>query len=101
LVYARHILEHLDYYEKALTEMIRVSKRAVIHTFFRRPMDEPDLIEIYSKETQLYQNAYNKQKIENFLSKNERIIAVEWVRPDILKHDRWYNGEVLLHIHLK
>jgi len=101
LVYARHVLEHLDYYEKALSEMIRVAKRGVIHTFFRKPMSEPDNIEIYSPETKLFQNVYDIDKMNTFISRKRKVSSYEWVQPEILKHKMWTNGEVILHIRMK
>jgi SAM-dependent methyltransferase len=34
IVYARHLLEHLSYYEKALIEMVRCAKKEVLVVFF-------------------------------------------------------------------
>ena len=40
VVTARHILEHLDYYEKAINEMCRVAKQEVFIIFFLLPQEE-------------------------------------------------------------
>ena len=45
LVYVRHLLELLDYYERALTEAIRVAEKEVMVIFFIPPqLDQPDRI---------------------------------------------------------
>ena len=42
--YARHILEHLEHYKLAISEMVRVARREVLIVFFIRPWVEPDCI---------------------------------------------------------
>jgi ubiquinone/menaquinone biosynthesis C-methylase UbiE len=66
IVYCRHVLEHLSYYEAALTEMLRVAKNMVIVIFFINPSHDPDIID-YNNETKLYHNRYNIIKLQNFL----------------------------------
>lgn len=101
LCYARHVLEHLDYYEVALKEMIRVARKGVVHTFFRKPMNDSDNIETYPASTTLYQNVYSKEKMENFISTLDKVDTIKWLQPESLNHGRWYNGEVILHIKIK
>jgi ubiquinone/menaquinone biosynthesis C-methylase UbiE len=74
VAYCRHLLEHLDYYEKALTEMIRVSMKEVIVTFFFPPEDKEEL----RMNNGLPHNLYSKKKIEEFLWKNNRVVDIEW-----------------------
>ena len=99
ICYARHILEHLDYYEKAVSEMIRVSRRAVAITFFRKPLID-DMIDYIPKED-LYQNIYGQSKMENFISSKRKVDRFQWLQPESLKHGGWDHGEVILHIILK
>lgn len=43
VVHARHLLEHLPYYETAVREMFRVAREAVVICFFQAPK-EPELL---------------------------------------------------------
>ena len=92
--YARHILEHLDYYENALNELIRVSKKEVLVVFFIKPCDqEEDIINpSIHQEALLYHNQYSQQKLEKFLLQNKRTSFLEWQ----LVSDK----EIILHIYL-
>lgn len=80
IVYARHVLEHLPHYEKALTEMIRVAKHEVRIAFFKHPNNwTPDMI---SKEIvdslPVYHNFYNKQMIDAMLKANPKVASISW-----------------------
>jgi len=72
LSYSRHVLEHLPSFEDALTEMIRVAKKYVVHTFFLKPNEE-EFEPNHWKEENLYHNTYNKNDIESFLKKNKKL----------------------------
>ena len=77
--YARHILEHLDYYHKAISEMIRVAKKEVIIVFFIKPNNRPDHINYYEKNGyELYENHYNQQKIEKYVASLAQVDYFEW-----------------------
>jgi 2-polyprenyl-3-methyl-5-hydroxy-6-metoxy-1,4-benzoquinol methylase len=65
IVYCRHVLEHLSYYEKALKEMIRVAKKEVIVIFFI-PLQEVEQI-IFNEEMKLNHNRYALDRLMNFL----------------------------------
>ena len=77
LSYSRHVLEHLPTYKDALTEMVRVASRYVVHIFFIKPNDD-EKIEHW-KEENLYHNQYNKKDIEDFLSKNKKVNSFDWI----------------------
>lgn len=76
IVTARHILEHLDYYEKAISEMCRVAKYEVAIIFFLPPQE----IEVLEKDANLnYEvnvNKYSKAKVEEFA---RMFGEVEWI----------------------
>jgi ubiquinone/menaquinone biosynthesis C-methylase UbiE len=74
VAYCRHVLEHLPYYEKAIDEMIRVSMKEIIVTFFFPPKDKEEI----RLNNGLNHNIYSKKKIEEYLWKNERVVNVEW-----------------------
>jgi ubiquinone/menaquinone biosynthesis C-methylase UbiE len=95
VVYARHLLEHLNYYEKALLEMIRCARREVIVVFFIKPQEKDDTIN-YGQHYgyYLYHNCYDKRKLENFVSKISRVKAIEWQNVNL-------TTEKILHIVLE
>ncbi|MCL4229888.1 methyltransferase domain-containing protein [Candidatus Dependentiae bacterium] len=77
--YARHILEHLDYYELALNELIRVARDEVIVIFFIKPHKADDYIcSAIDRGCVLYHNAYNKNKIERFIHGNAKVDTLIW-----------------------
>ena len=99
--YARHLLEHLEYYKKAIAEMVRVARREVLIVFFMKPTYNPD--RIYSEidmGCQLYYNHYNKLGIEKYLKSLFKVKKFEvWEDAD----GRWEDvdgKEVILHIYL-
>jgi len=58
VVFAKEVLEHLPYYNKALKEMIRVAKKEVVIVWFLPPDNQVDIIRYDEKEC-LYHNTYN------------------------------------------
>ncbi len=84
IAYARHVLEHLEYYEAGLTELIRVAKKEVFVNFFSIP-DVSERTELMMCEgIPLYHNYYNKMKMEQFLLKNPKVKSFRWTY-DILQ----------------
>ena len=75
IVYCRHLVEHLPYYESTLTDMIRVSKKELIVTFFLPPKEVDDVIKTNNG---LHHNIYDKNKITNFVMSNERVYNTRW-----------------------
>ena len=99
--YARHLIEHLEYYKKAIAEMVRVAQREVIIVFFIKPTYSSD--RIYSeidRGCQLYYNHYNKLGIEKYLKSLPKVKKFDlWEDAD----GRWEDvdgKEVILHIYL-
>lgn len=78
LVYCRHVMEHLDYYNTALEEMVRVSKKHVCVIFWILS-DDDDIID-FNSGLNLYHNRYGKNKIEDFL--NKRNLTFKWIDTD-------------------
>lgn len=66
LVYARHILEHLESYEKALFEMVRVAKKEVMVVFFRKPGVNEELGVDQALGGQVYLNRYDLMKLIDY-----------------------------------
>ena len=95
ITYGRHILEHLEGYKKALSELIRCAKKETLITFFLNPTNEhmdkysSDIVDGY----QLYHNTYSKQGVEHFVLGNPKVDRIEWE----LVGER----EEYLHIYLK
>jgi ubiquinone/menaquinone biosynthesis C-methylase UbiE len=74
-VYCREILEHLSYYEKTISEFIRISSKEVIVVFFIEPEKE----EInYWEEEDLYHNKYDKEKLEKFILSIKKVDNIFW-----------------------
>lgn len=74
-VYCRGVIEHLSYYEKTISELIRVGKKEVLIGWFIKPDNEDDKIDYWAEED-LYHNKYNKSKLEQFILANPK---VEWI----------------------
>lgn len=92
MCYARHILEHLEGYEKALLELIRVARKEVFVTFFINPDSNTEMnLEFYNGNL-LYHNKYNKNEIEKFVVKHPKVQSIEWVD---------MGSETILHIYLE
>jgi len=77
VVTARHILEHLDYYEKAVSEMCRVAKYEVVVVFFLPPQNEEILEKDKALNYEVNINKYGKSKLEKYCS---RFGNVEWIK---------------------
>lgn len=96
VTYSRHILEHLDSYEEALKELIRVAKKEVLVVFFIKPHNavthtiNEGRIDGYL----VYHNTYSKKQIESFLTANPKVVDIEW--DDVTGTD-----ECVLHVFLK
>jgi ubiquinone/menaquinone biosynthesis C-methylase UbiE len=92
--YGRHILEHLEYYHKALNELIRVADKEVIIIFFLKPLDSlPDKICVEPVDgILLHHNWYNKQRLEQFVMANAKVKYMQWQHVDA--------QEVILHIYI-
>lgn len=80
LVYCRHLLEHLNSYENAIKEMVRVASKEVIIVFFINPekntTDKIGMINVGGFTT--YQNRYSKSKIESFLKNLNKVKSFSW-----------------------
>lgn len=77
LVYARHIIEHLEYYETAIEEMCRVAKRYVLIVHFI-PMESEDRISITQREDgEFHENAYGHDKFVKFCSQFGQVQRID------------------------
>ncbi len=76
VVYARHVLEHLGGFEKALAEMIRVARREVLVVWFLDPRsNEATTISCVDG---LFQNKYAWRDIEVFLCAQDLAGRYSW-----------------------
>lgn len=79
MCYARHILEHLSYYEKAISELIRVAKKEVVIIFFKKPHFANDFIKIVQVNSYpIYHNIYDKKKLSDFVLSNKKVKSIFW-----------------------
>jgi ubiquinone/menaquinone biosynthesis C-methylase UbiE len=87
LVYCRHVLEHQDFYQKSIQEMVRVSKKYVVVIFWLLSEEENNQINYDDKEY-LYHNIYSRKNIEKYLESkrvkfkwefahNDKILIIE------------------------
>jgi len=94
IVYIRHILEHLSYYQQALQEAIRCASKEVLVIFFMPPDNNPEAIS-YEKDNgyYLYHNKYNLNSLEAFIKNNKKV--------DHIFGEKVSSSETILHIMLK
>ena len=93
VAYSREVFEHLEYYEFALSELIRVASREVMVVFFIKPNNEPDRIWApLINGHPIYHNSYNRKKMEKFITDNKKVTGLEWQNIN--------DKQVLLHIYL-
>lgn len=79
ICYARHILEHLDYYEKALSELIRVARKEALVVFFIKPHDAPDFIDFAELDGHIVcHNRYNRTKLETYVRNHAKVLNIAW-----------------------
>jgi ubiquinone/menaquinone biosynthesis C-methylase UbiE len=93
--YARHILEHLDSYQAALTELIRVAKKEAFITFFIKPSEglQDGIVSNWDRGFLLYHNQYSRPKMEEFIKMNPKVAEIVWEDVN--------SAEVILHIYLR
>lgn len=68
VVYARHLLEGLPYYETAVREIFRVSRAFVIICFFQPPADPERLLRRVSPDGHIWLNRYSPEPFERLIS---------------------------------
>jgi len=94
VVYSRHILEHLESYEVAIKELVRVARYEVIVVFFLRPDNQVnyDKIRIITMDgLPVYFNRYNKSKMERFIKSLDKVKSFSWQSVN-------HKDEIILHI---
>lgn len=77
LVYIRHVLEHLPWYERALQEAVRVARREVLVNWFIRCTDQVDALR-YDPALDLRHNRYNRTRLEGFLRGLPKVEDLSW-----------------------
>jgi ubiquinone/menaquinone biosynthesis C-methylase UbiE len=76
LVFGRHIIEHLEYYEKAISEMCRVATKYVVIIHFI-PMEKTDSIVPVSMDGVIvYHNKYGEDKFVEYCKKFGEVIRI-------------------------
>lgn len=77
VVYIRHVLEHLENYETAITQAVRVARREVLINWFIPCTDGPEELK-YDPELNLRHNRYNRLMLEKFLSSLPKVEKFFW-----------------------
>lgn len=80
VILARHILEHLDSYQTAIQEMVRVAKKEVLIIFFIKPIDgtQDKTVTADVNGYPIYHNRYSKSKLETFLKSLDKVKNFTW-----------------------
>jgi len=97
VTFARHVLEHIFGYEKALTEMIRVANKEAIVVFFIQPINSVPVASDFFKYDaveEIWHNQYQKSLIEYFIFSNPKVASVSW-------EDMPHTKESVLHIEIR
>ena len=66
IVYSKDVIEHLEYYDKALYMMQYMAKKTFILSMFIRPGGAPDKIELHKDG--YYLNRYNREKLIGYVN---------------------------------
>ena len=96
-VYCREVIEHLSYYEHAISEFIRIGRKEIIIVWFlkpgtpflqgdelpeslkKKPLPLPGSDQInYWKEEDLYHNVYDINKLQDFIRANPKVQDFRW-----------------------
>ena len=76
LVFGRHIIEHLEYYEKAISEMCRVASRYVVIIHFI-PLEKEDTIFTRNMDgVDVYHNRYGEDKFVEYCKQFGKVIRI-------------------------
>lgn len=76
LVFGRHIIEHLEYYEKAISQMCRVANKYVVIIHFI-PLIESDKIVTYNMDgSEVYHNEYGEEKFVKYCSQFGQVVRI-------------------------
>lgn len=76
VVHCRHVIEHMEGFQKPISEMIRVAQRLVLVSFFIEPLTNgKSIISLDNKETEfeIYHNQYSKKEISEYLNSNPKV----------------------------
>ena len=75
--FSRHVFEHQESFNPALSELIRVSKHEACHIFFIKPADVKKIS--FDPAQKLYHNTYAKNDIDAYLKNNKKVVSWSWV----------------------
>lgn len=77
VVYGRHIIEHLENYEKAIEEMCRVASKYVVIVHFLPLVEEEVIKKTVRKDGEFYENLYGEDGFLAFCRKFGEVERVE------------------------
>ena len=77
VVYGRHIIEHLEYYEKAIEEMCRVASKYVVIVHFLPLVEQEAIKKTVLEDGEFHENLYEKKKLLKFCEQFGEVTRVE------------------------
>lgn len=77
VVYGRHIIEHLEYYEKAVEEMCRVASQYVVIVHFLPLVEDEVIKKTVRKDGEFHENLYAEDEFLAFCRKFGEVERVE------------------------
>lgn len=78
VVFCRHVLEHLPYYDQAIPEMVRLASKEVVVVFFLKTIDQNDQIDMGNDHGVVYHNRYNRACLESFVLGLDKVESILW-----------------------
>jgi ubiquinone/menaquinone biosynthesis C-methylase UbiE len=76
LVFGRHIIEHVEYYEKAIAEMCRVATKYVVIIHFIQMRDMDKTIIFHMDGSKVYHNEYKEDKFVEYCERFGTVIRI-------------------------
>lgn len=77
VVYGRHIIEHLEYYEKAIGEMCRVASKYVVIVHFLPLVEQEVIKKTVLEDGEFHENLYEEDRFIKFCEQFGEVTRIE------------------------